>query len=100
MLRRSSQIDLPLREKKSWGGSREGAGRKKKKGAVVSRKTRPALNGKKHPVHVTMRAFPEIASLRVLHFWIRGALLAASQTPDFRVVYFSIPGNHMHLIVE
>ena len=100
MLRRSSQIDLPLREKKSWGGLREGAGRKKKKGAVVSRKARPALNGSKHSVHVTMRAVPGIPSLRMLHFWIRRALLAASQKADFRVVYFSIPGNHLHLIVE
>jgi putative transposase len=57
------------------------------------------LNGR-HPVHATMRVLPEIPSLRVLNGWVRSALLAGSDQPGFRLIHYSIQGNHLHLIVE
>jgi putative transposase len=97
---RRSQLDLPLRERHGWGGRRKNAGRKSN-GArpLVSRKARPQLNGQ-HPVHATLRALPEIPSLRVLNGWVKRALVAGADQPGSRVVYFSIQGNHLHLIVE
>ncbi len=98
---RDAQLALQLREKMSWGGARAGAGRKrKKKRAVVSREARPELNGRKHSVHVTLRVRAEIKSLRFLHHRIRRALLAGGRKTDFRVIHFSIPGNHMHIICK
>jgi putative transposase len=97
---RRSQLDLPLRERSGWGGARKRAG-KKPNGAkpMVSRDARPHLNGR-HPVHVTMRVLPEIPSLRVLNGWVKRALLAGARKPGFRLIHFSIQGNHLHLIAE
>jgi putative transposase len=93
---RSSQLDLPLR---TWGGKRKHAGRKPNGSrALVSRDKRPVLN--RHPVHATMRVLPEIPSLRVLNGWVRSALLAGADQPGFRLIHFSIQGNHLHVIVE
>jgi REP element-mobilizing transposase RayT len=57
------------------------------------------LNGR-FPAHLTMRVLPEIPSLRVLNGWVRRALFAAADKPRFRIVQFSIQGNHIHLIAE
>ena len=66
---------------------------------MVSRKARPALNGR-HPIHVTLRVLPGIPSLRVLNGCVKGALIASARRSDFRLIHFSIQGNHLHLIVE
>src|SRR5687767_15163946 len=100
MRRRRSQLSLPLEEKKTWGGARKGAGRNPNGSRpMVSRKARPPLTGR-HPVHVTMRVLPEIPSLRVLNGWVRRALFAGASKPGFRLIHFSIQGNHLHLIAE
>jgi putative transposase len=98
---RASQLALPLRERNTWGGRRRGAGRKPNNSArpLVSRKSRPKLRGS-DAIHVTLRVRPEIPSLRVLNGWVRAALLAGAEKPDFRVIHFSIQGNHIHLITE
>jgi putative transposase len=51
-------------------------------------------------VHVTLRALPEIPSLRVLNGWVRRALVAGGTRNGFRLIYFAILENHLHLIVE
>jgi hypothetical protein len=82
---RRSQLSLPLKEKKTWGGVRKGAGRKPTgERALVSRKKRPILSGR-HPVHVTLRVRPEIPSLRVLNGCVRRALIAGASKPGFRL---------------
>src|SRR5688572_16399041 len=86
MLRRSSQMIFHCERRRAGVVREQVLGARRRRRAVVSRKARPGLNGKKHPLHITMRALPEIRSLRVLHFWIRRALLTASERPDFRVV--------------
>jgi REP element-mobilizing transposase RayT len=66
---------------------------------MVSRSARPELDGR-WPVHVTMRVLPEIPSLRVLNAPVKRALFAGANQPGFRIVHFSILGNHLHLIIE
>jgi REP element-mobilizing transposase RayT len=54
-----------------------------------------------HPVHVTLRARPEISSLRGPETFpaVRRALAAASKS-DFRLIHFSVQADHLHLLVE
>jgi hypothetical protein len=68
---------------------------------MVSHRSRGKLS-RHHPVHVTMRALPEIPSFRVMHGAVRGALIAGATKEDgsFRVVHYAILSNHLHLIVE
>lgn len=86
----------------TWGGRRRGAGRKPageraRAPHVVREGLRPY-----QPVHVTFRVAEHVWNLRsqrayrVIHAGIRGA----QRRPGFRVVHFSVQGNHLHLIVE
>lgn len=93
------QLELP--RPPSWGGAREGAGRKplpKRRGPPHA--TRPA-HQPRHPIHVTMRAQPGLLSLRSEKIFssLRRALAACSRDA-FRVIQFSVQTNHVHLIVE
>ena len=87
---------------KTWGGKREGAGRKhtRARRGVVHRR-RPVLK-RRFPVHVTWRMRKDVAFLRrprcfralARAFW-RGA-----NRFGFRLVHYSVQGNHLHLLVE
>lgn len=82
------------------GGKRKGAGRK----AVVPGRQRHELRGdhqRHHPVHVVLRVVKDVPRLRngKLHAVLRGAFAAASGE-TFRLVHYSVQGNHLHLIVE
>jgi len=86
----------------TWGGKREGAGRKPKGDkAGVSHLRRPQFKAR-HPVHVTMRMLPGVGFLRGFSRKraIEDALGAAKERFWVRVVHYSIQGNHLHLIVE
>jgi REP element-mobilizing transposase RayT len=54
------------------------------------------------PVHVTMRVSEHVwnlrseGSFRVVHAAVEGV----RRRPDFRLVHFTVLGNHLHLIVE
>lgn len=94
---RQLAFDLP-----TWGGARAGAGRK-------SMRARPARPHRKReefrrdqPVHVTIRVCDHVWNLRSLRSLtvIDGALRDVRGRPDFRVVHFTILGNHLHFIVE
>jgi putative transposase len=56
---------------------------------------------KGHPVHVTLRARPDVPSLRAPHTFpaVRAALSSASKA-KFRLVQFSVQADHLHLLVE
>ena len=90
---------LPLRYPRR-GGARPGAGRKKLKGAVPH-VTRPAL-ASRHPVHVTLRVAPEVWNLRSRRCFreIARAFRGVRGRSGFRLVEFSVQGNHLHLIAE
>jgi REP element-mobilizing transposase RayT len=86
----------------NWGGKRRGAGRKPKgerAGASHAVRTRFAA---RHPVHVTMRIAAWSPSLRAddSHAIVVSAMAEVSRRPDFRVCYYGLQSNHVHLIVE
>jgi REP element-mobilizing transposase RayT len=96
---RARQLGLDLR---TWGGKRKGAGRKPAGArAGVPHQRRPALSSH-HPAHVTMRVLPHVWNLRSRRaFRAIGRAFACSKDRDgFRLVHFSVQGNHLHLIAE
>jgi len=96
--RRAKQGELPF---KMRGGARKGAGRKPKgKTALVSHKTRGRL-ASRFPVHVTVRLRAGLPSLRVERTYdVVRRVFADAEKAGFRVVHYSVQGNHVHLIVE
>ncbi len=91
------QLELP-----TWGGRRKGAGRKRK-GPVrlVSHRARPAHLAR-HPLHAVWRTRPDVPSLRkrAVMELLRVALAAGGSRATFRLVHYSVQGNHLHLVVE
>src|SRR5262245_6083126 len=98
MGQRSRQLDL---RPKTWGGKRDGAGRKPSVGRRNVPHIRRALHDARCPVHVTLRASADVSSLRSERFLvpIQNALRAGT-TARFRVLEFSIQKDHLHLLVE
>ena len=96
--RKLRQLELPLR---THGGKRAGAGRKRAAGrASVAHRARPA-HSRSHPVHVTLRAHrltPWLRSQRVFER-IQQCIRRASKHA-FRILQYSVQGNHVHLLVE
>jgi putative transposase len=94
------QLAIAFPEKKTRGGRRKGAGRKRSSDRV-SHATR--VHKKGHPVHVTLKAVGGVASLRgyrVGQRVCRYFRTVLGRWKDFRVVAFSVQSNHVHLIVE
>ncbi len=98
-LRRQTELTF-----RTHGGARRGAGRKPKNGvkAGVPHARRAEL-ASRHPLHITLRPRAGVWNLRSRRaFQVIGrALLGLARSrPDFRVVHFSVQGNHLHLIAE
>ena len=94
-----AQLGLPLRKKSTWGGAREGAGRKR--GAGVQHVARARVP-RGLPAHVTLRVHENVPNLRddILFTAVEQALAGVLGRPGFRVVHFSVQSSHIHLIVE
>lgn len=91
------QLELP-----TWGGRRKGAGRKAKAPLrLVSHKRRPA-HAARFPLHAVLRTRPDVPGLRkrAVMEELRQALRAAGLRGSFRLVHYSVQGNHLHLVVE
>jgi REP element-mobilizing transposase RayT len=103
MARRPRNPQLSLSARGSGrGGYRAGAGRKPK--APEDRQghhPRPAL-ASRHPVHVTLKVLPTAPHLRrgVCFRSIRSALARGKDRFGFRLVHFTVQGNHLHLLCE
>lgn len=98
--RGATQLELPL--KSSWGGRREGAGRKRAPGRrLVAHRVRAAHRAG-WPVHVTLRSVCRSLRTQFVFPTVRGAIAAAARRhPEvFRIVEFSVQGDHVHLVVE
>jgi REP element-mobilizing transposase RayT len=96
--RKAVQHELPFR---TWGGRRDGAGRKPNGDrAGVPHRPRPK-HRRPEPLHVTMRVVRNVPSLRRQSFLsaVTKALRAVSGS-FFQVVHFSLQTDHLHLIVE
>ena len=91
------QLELP-----TWGGRRKGAGRKRRAPRpMVSHKRRPQ-HAARFPLHAVLRTRDDVPRLRQKAMFreIRGALTAGAARAGFRLVHFSVQGNHLHLVVE
>ena len=91
------QLALP-----TWGGKRAGAGRKRRSLLRrVSHKRRPR-HVARFPLHVVLRARRDAPGLRGKQVFrsLRVALTAGAARAGFRLVHFSVQGNHLHLVVE
>jgi len=92
------QQDLPL---PLWGGARRGAGRKRKSPRKnVPHTTRPKF--RRGTLHVTLRVRKEVWNLRTHRCFraLKHAFARGCERFGFRLVHFSVQGNHIHLIVE
>ena len=99
--RKATQLSLSGRG--TWGGYRAGAGRKRIARDVrgyVPHTRRPKVT-KSTPVHATLRCVDGLPSLRrKTHQRIIEAIFAEENRKGFRLIHFSIQGNHLHLIAE
>ena len=99
MEKKAKQLALELR---TWGGKRKQAGRKPKGArAGVPHTARPALAAR-HPVHATLRVLPHVWNLRSRRCFraIAAAFAGVRWRSGFRIIEFSVQGNHLHLVVE
>jgi REP element-mobilizing transposase RayT len=87
---------------RTWGGRRKGAGRKpaRARGGVVHRR-RPVLKAR-FPVHVTWRMCEGVWQLRTRRCFtaLARAFWGGCNRFGFRLVHYSVQGNHVHLLVE
>jgi len=78
-----------------------GAGRKPSDGAGVRHLSRTQFR-RSLPAHVTLRVRPDLPSLRTVSIVreIERTFAAGCERPGFRLVHYSLQGDHAHLIVE
>jgi len=100
MASRDPQLSLSLPDQRRWGGRRRGAGRKRRPTSGLAHKSRVEL--RKLPAHVTLRMVAGLPSLRTVPILraIERTFARGCARPDFRLVHYSLQGNHAHLIVE
>ena len=107
-LKRHVQLELVTKRDKNGqrrGGKRTGAGRPPRVPGRSSErhKTRAKVNHR-HPQHVTLRVVRDVGYLRKPHMYraVRKALRVVwdRDRDDFRIVHYSIQGNHIHLVCE
>lgn len=89
-------------ELRTWGGKRKGAGRRPAGGREGIRHDARERVRPSQPVHVSMRVADHVWNLRSERSFriVDAALRGVRSRPDFRVVHFSVQGNHVHLVVE
>ena len=86
---------------KHRGGKRRGAGRKRKASRPQVRH-RPREKFRNGALHVTVRMRQEVWNLRTHRCFraVRRAFEHGCQQLGFRLIHFSVQGNHIHMIVE
>jgi REP element-mobilizing transposase RayT len=96
------QLALRFPKRRARGGKRRGAGRPPNgRLAGVWHVRRPG-HDRRHPVHVTWRVREEVASLRTKKRLaaLRAAMERGRERFGFRLVHYSVQGNHLHLVCE
>ena len=98
---RTRQLDLDLSPRARWGGRRAGAGRKRGMKRRDPHLRRAPLAAR-HPCHVTLKVRSDVPSLRTIRFVgeLERSWRQACCRGRFRLVHYSIQGDHAHLIVE
>src|SRR5512140_564153 len=97
-MKEPKQQRLPL---KAWGGARKGAGRKRRS-ALRNVPHRARKRFRRAAIHVTVRLRHEVWNLRTHRCFraLRRAFAGGCARFGFRLVHFSVQGNHVHMIVE
>ena len=101
MPQRAAQLTLVLPAPRGWGGRRLGAGRKPGPRPAVPHVARESFK-RLVPAHVTVRlraGLPSLRDTRVVRM-VERTFTKGCERRDFRVVHYSLQGNHAHLIVE
>jgi putative transposase len=83
------------------GGRRPGAGRKPAPGRRAVMHRSRAAHDPRFPVHVTLRACAGLPSLRAAAVFVAiRHSFGATSSETFRLLHFSVQGDHLHLLVE
>jgi putative transposase len=87
---------------RTWGGKRKGAGRKPAGERAGVAHVERALLAPRFPVHATWRMSKRVWNLRTRRCFgaLQRAMYAGATRFGFRLVHYSVMGNHLHLIVE
>ena len=96
------QLGLGLTSPPTHGGARAGSGPKPRGDRpCVSHHGRPEI-ARSTPAHVTLRVLSHVWNLRSRRALavVERALTGARTWREFRVVHFSVQGDHLHLVVE
>src|SRR6266478_1376357 len=101
MSRPTSQLAVSLPALRRWGGRRPGAGRKPGPHPGLPHASRQMFR-QPLPAHVTLRLRPDLPSLRTVRVVreVERSFATGCVRPGFRLVHYSLQGNHAHLIVE
>ena len=101
MRSRTRQLQLNLSTRPKWGGARPGAGRKPGPSRRDPHRRRAPL-ASRHPCHVTLKVQTNVPSLRSakLVAALEQSWREARERGRFRLVHYSIQGDHVHMIVE
>jgi REP element-mobilizing transposase RayT len=101
-LRPHIQLALAARGTGKRGGYRAGSGRPRVAAEKQKGHIRRAAFAGRYPSHVTLRVRADVGSLRRAGVYaaIEQALVQGKERPGFRVVHYSVQGNHMHLVCE
>ena len=99
-MRRSHQVELPF-HRGTRGGRRPDAGRKAGPNPRVRHRRRPGFPSR-FPCHVTLKVREGLASLRTLGVVreLEETFRRGKERPGFRLLHYSIQGDHLHAIVE
>ena len=101
MRSRSRQLALGLTESPRWGGRRAGAGRGPGPRPRDPHRRRAPLAAR-HPCHVTFRVQRDVPTLRTRRLLaeLERSWREVREGTRFRIVHYSVQGNHVHLLVE
>lgn len=92
---------MRLRSTPRWGGQRDNAGRKKSPTSGIPHTSREGFSSTL-PAHVTVKLLPGLRPLRTKSVVraLEHTFAAGCERSAFRLVHYSLQGNHAHLIVE
>ena len=98
MRRSEEQLEL---DRRRHGGRRPGAGRKPRPNPRIRHRSRERFTVLL-PCHVTLRVRSDVPSLRTVRLVreVEGSFAQVCERGSFRVVHYSLQGNHAHLVVE
>lgn len=87
---------------RTWGGARRGAGRRPARGRAGASHLRRDAPSSRTPVHVTLRLRDEVWNLRSGRMFraLYNAFVGGKQRFGFRLVHYSVQGNHVHIVAE